>query len=462
MSWPKYKKKVWKEPTPKGQDTLDLKVVPSRQDDGREVRLYGVKTRIHHRLLERLDFAQLEDLDDKLRAKEIRQALGLLLEEEEEPLNMGEKTRLARELEFEILGLGPLEPLLADPAISDILVNGYSQVYIEKNGQLELTDIRFQNNVHLLKIINKIVSNVGRRIDESTPMVDARLPDGSRINAIIPPLALDGPMLCIRRFAVQRPSLEDLIKKGSLTAEIGEVIKAIAVAKINVVISGGTGAGKTTMLNILSGYIPSTERIITIEDSAELQLQQEHVCRLETRPANVEGRGEITARELVRNSLRMRPDRVIVGEVRGAEVIDMLQAMNTGHEGSMTTIHANTSRDALTRLETMISLSGVTIQEKTARQMVGSSIDVIIQLVRHSDGVRRMVGFSEITGMESGVVISMQDIFTFERYGIDEEGRILGRFAASGVRPRFAERCRLFGEPLPESIFNPPSRSLGK
>jgi pilus assembly protein CpaF len=462
MSWPKYKKKDWKEATPKGQDTLDLKVVPSRQDDGREVRLYGVKTRIHHRLLERLDFAQLEDLDDKLRAKEIRQALGLLLEEEEEPLNMGEKTRLARELEFEILGLGPLEPLLADPAISDILVNGYSQVYIEKNGQLELTDIRFQNNVHLLKIINKIVSNVGRRIDESTPMVDARLPDGSRINAIIPPLALDGPMLCIRRFAVQRPSLEDLINKGSLTAEIGEVIKAIAVAKINVVISGGTGAGKTTMLNILSGYIPSTERIITIEDSAELQLQQEHVCRLETRPANVEGRGEITARELVRNSLRMRPDRVIVGEVRGAEVIDMLQAMNTGHEGSMTTIHANTSRDALTRLETMISLSGVTIQEKTARQMVGSSIDVIIQLVRHSDGVRRMVGFSELTGMESGVVISMQDIFTFERHGIDEEGRILGRFAATGVRPRFAERCRLFGEPLPESIFNPPSRSLGK
>ena len=460
MAWPKYKKKGWKEPAAKGQEPLDLKVVLPRQDDGREIRLYEVKTRIHHRLLERLDIGLLEDLDEKQRAKEIRQALGFLLEEEEEPLHMGEKTRLARELEFEILGLGPLEPLLGDPAISDIMVNRYNQVYVEKHGRLQLTEVRFQNNSHLLKIINKIVSNVGRRIDESTPMVDARLPDGSRINAIIPPLALDGSMLSIRRFAVQRPTLEDLIQKGSLTHEIGEVIKAIAVAKLNVVISGGTGAGKTTMLNILSGFIPATERIITIEDSAELQLQQEHVCRLETRPPNVEGRGEITQRELVRNSLRMRPDRVIVGEVRGAEVIDMLQAMNTGHEGSMTTIHANTSRDALTRLETMISLSGLTIQDKTARQMIGTSIDVIIQLVRHSDGVRRLVALSEITGMEAGV-ISMQDIFKFERHGVDEEGRILGGFAASGVRPRFAERCRIFGVPLPDYIFNPPSRAFG-
>lgn len=459
MSWPKYKKNGWKAATPKGQDTLELKVVPSRQDHSREIRLYEVKTRIHHRLLERLDLTKMEDLDDNLRAKEIRQALGFLLEEEEEPLNMAEKTRLIRELEFEILGLGPLEPLLADPGISDILVNRYNQVYIEKLGLLQLTDIRFQDNSHLLKIINKIVSNVGRRIDESTPMVDARLPDGSRVNAIIQPLALDGAMLCIRRFSVQRPTLEDLVHKGSLTAEIGEVLKAIGVAKLNVVISGGTGAGKTTMLNILSGFIPASERIITIEDSAELQMQQEHVCRLETRPPNVEGRGEITQRELVRNCLRMRPDRVIVGEVRGAEVIDMLQAMNTGHEGSMTTIHANTSRDALMRLETMISLSGVSIQEKTARQMISSSIDVIIQLVRHSDGVRRMVAFSEITGMESAV-ISMQDIFVFERHGVDEEGRILGRFVATGVRPRFADRCRLFGVPLPDNIFNPPNRTF--
>jgi pilus assembly protein CpaF len=459
VGWPKYKKKVWKETTPKGQETIDLKVLPARQDDGRESRLYGVKSRIHHKLLERLDICQMEDLDDDSRAKEIRQALGYLLEEEEEPLNMAEKARLVKELEFEILGLGPLEPLLADPAISDILVNRHNQVYIEKLGKLQLVDVRFQDNNHLLKIINKIVSNVGRRIDESTPMVDARLPDGSRVNAIIGPLALDGAMLSIRRFAVQRPTLEDLVHKGSLTAAIGEVLKAIAVAKLNVVISGGTGAGKTTMLNILSGFIPSTERIITIEDSAELQLQQEHVCRLETRPPNVEGKGEVTQRELVRNSLRMRPDRVIVGEVRGAEVIDMLQAMNTGHEGSMTTIHANTSRDALTRLETMISLSGLTIQEKTARQMISSSIDVIIQLVRHSDGVRRMTSLSEITGMESGI-ISMQDIFVFERQGVDEEGNILGHFVTSGIRPRFADRCRIFGVPLPDNIFNPPSQSF--
>ncbi len=315
--------------------------------------------------------------------------------------------------------------------------------------------MRFQDNEHLLKIINKIVSNVGRRIDESTPMVDARLPDGSRVNAIIPPLALDGPMLSIRRFAVQRPKLEDLLEKGSLSPEIGEVIKAIAVAKLNILISGGTGAGKTTLLNILSGYIPSSERILTIEDSAELQLQQEHVCRLETRPPNVEGKGEITQRDLVRNSLRMRPDRIIVGEVRGPEVIDMFQAMNTGHEGSMTTIHANTSRDALLRMETMISLSGISIQEKAMRQMISSSLNVIIQLARHSDGVRRVVSLSEITGMESGM-ISMQDIFVFERHGMDDEGKILGRFVPTGVMPRFAERCRLFGAPLPNMFERPP------
>ncbi len=433
---------------------------PRIVDPGRENRLYQVKGRIHHRLLERLDLAQLEALEQSEVAKEIRQALDFLLEEETEPLNLGEKVRLAQELEFEILGLGPLEPLLQDPTVSDILANRYDQVYVERRGKLELTDIRFQNNAHLLKIINKIVSNVGRRIDESIPMVDARLPDGSRVNAIIPPLALDGPILSIRRFAVHRPTLEELIEKGSLTPEIGEVIKKAAVAKLNILISGGTGAGKTTMLNILSGYIPPAERIITIEDSAELQLQQEHVCRLETRPPNVEGKGEITQRDLVRNSLRMRPDRVIVGEVRGAEVIDMLQAMNTGHEGSMTTIHANTTRDALMRLETMISLSGITIQEKAMRQMISSSINVIIQLVRYSDGVRRMAGLSEITGMESGI-ISLQDIFTFERYGMDDQGKIQGQFAASGVRPRFADRCRLFGVPVPDEVFDPPSRLRG-
>jgi pilus assembly protein CpaF len=467
VSWLEYNKKIkknMKAPKPKPavpKEPQGLAVVPARIDDGRETRLYEVKRRVHHCLLERLDLSQLEELDEKIRAKEIRQAISMLLEEEKEPLNMGERQRLAREMEFEILGLGPLEPLLVDPSISDILVNRYNQVYIERLGRLELTDVRFQDNEHLLKIINKIVSNVGRRIDESVPMVDARLPDGSRVNAIISPLALDGPLLSIRRFSVQRPSLENLIEKGSLTAEIGEVLKAIAVAKLNVLISGGTGAGKTTMLNILSGFIPASERIITIEDSAELQLQQEHVCRLETRPPNIEGKGEVTQRELVRNCLRMRPDRVIVGEVRGAEVIDMLQAMNTGHEGSMTTVHANTARDALLRLETMISLSGITIQEKAMRQMISSSLNVVIQLVRHSDGVRRMLSLSEITGMESGI-ISMQDIFVYERHGMDEQGKILGRFVPSGVRPRFVERCRLFGAPLPDGIFMPPSGPFGR
>ncbi len=427
----------------------------SSGEPGREARLYAVKSRIHHRLLERLDFAQLETLDQARMAQDIRQVLNQFLEEETEPLNLHEKARLAEELEFEILGLGPLEPLLKDPTISDILANRYDQIYIERRGRLELTAVRFQDNEHLLKIINKIVSNVGRRIDESTPMVDARLPDGSRINAIIPPLALGGPMLSIRRFAVQRPKLEDLLEKGSLSPEIAEVIKAIAVAKLNILISGGTGAGKTTLLNILSGYIPSSERILTIEDSAELQLQQEHVCRLETRPPNVEGKGEVTQRDLVRNSLRMRPDRIIVGEVRGPEVIDMFQAMNTGHEGSMTTIHANTSRDALLRMETMISLSGINIQEKAMRQMISSSLNVIIQLARHSDGVRRLVSLSEITGMESGM-ISMQDIFVFERHGMDGEGKILGRFVPTGVMPRFADRCRLFGAPLPNMFERPP------
>jgi pilus assembly protein CpaF len=456
----KYHKKTIQEARPKPAGAALPLLAPPRADDGRETRLYQVKTRIHHRLLERLDLAQLESLEQNLVSKEIRQALEFLLEEEPEPLNLGEKVRLAQELEFEILGLGPLEPLLQDPTISDILANRFDQVYIERKGKLELTDIRFQDNNHLLKIINKIVTNVGRRIDESTPMVDARLPDGSRVNAIIPPLALDGPMLSIRRFAVFRPTLEDLIQKGSLTGEIGEVLKAIAVARLNIIISGGTGAGKTTLLNILSGFIPYNERVITIEDSAELQLQQDHVCRLETRPPNVEGKGEITQRDLVRNSLRMRPDRIIVGEVRGPEVIDMFQAMNTGHEGSMTTIHANSSRDALIRLETMVSLSGFTIQEKAIRQMISSSLDVIIQLVRHSDGVRRMVSLSEITGMESGV-ISLQDIFVFERQGLDEKGQVLGRFVATGVRPRFADRCRLCGVPIPDSVFEPPDRSYG-
>jgi pilus assembly protein CpaF len=429
----------------------------SSSDDGREARLFTVKSRIHHRLVDRLDVVHLEALGIQQMAKEVREAVAILLAEETEPLNLTEKSRLAQELEFEILGLGPLEPLLQDPTISDILVNRPDQVYVERNGRLERTQVRFQNNAHLLKIINKIVSNVGRRIDESSPMVDARLPDGSRVNAIIPPLAIDGCMLSIRRFTVQRPSLEDLIQRKSLSPQIGAVLQAIGVAKLNILISGGTGAGKTTLLNILSGFIPDAERIITIEDSAELQLQQDHVCRLETRAPNIEGRGEITQRDLMRNCLRMRPDRIIVGEVRGPEVIDMLQAMNTGHDGSMTTVHANSAREALIRLESMISLSGVNIQEKAMRQMTSSALNIIIQMARHMDGSRRLTALSEITGMEGGV-ISLQDIFVFERHGVDEGGRVLGEFVATGVRPRFADRCRIFGAPLPDEIFTPPRK----
>jgi pilus assembly protein CpaF len=430
---------------------------PAFSDGDRLSRLYEIKNRVHNRLVERLNLEHLEVMDKRLVEDEIRKAIGVLLEEESVPLNREERARLVRDLEFEILGLGPLEPLLRDPSISDILVNRYDQVFLEKMGILEPVNVRFEDNAHLLKIINKIVSNVGRRIDESCPMVDARLPDGSRVNAIIPPLALDGPMLSIRRFTVNRPTLEDLIQVGSLTPEIGFVLKAIVKGKLNILISGGTGSGKTTLLNILSGFIPAKERIITIEDSAELQLQQEHVCRLETRPPNIEGKGEITQRDLVRNSLRMRPDRIVVGEVRGAEVMDMLQAMNTGHEGSMTTVHANSARDALIRMETMISLSGFTIQEKAMRQMISSSLNIIVQLARHSDGKRRMISMSEITGMESGI-ISLQDIFSFERLGINEKGEIMGKFVATGVRPKFADRCRLFDTPIPDEVFSPTER----
>ena len=403
---------------------------PAGLNTSKEAKFYEIKHRIHKRLVEILNLEQLQNLDKTTVAEEIRKAVSQLLEQDSVPLSREEHTRLAQELGYEILGLGPLEPLLRDPSISDILVNRANLVYIERYGKLEKTEVRFFDNAHLLHILNQIVSNVGRRIDESSPLCDARLLDGSRVNAVIPPLALDGPIVSIRRFAVSRPCLEDLVKKRSLTPEIGEVLKAIVKAKLNIVVSGGTGSGKTTMLNIISGFIPHNERIVTIEDSAELQLQQEHVVRLETRPANIEGHGEITQRDLVKNCLRMRPDRIVVGEVRGAEVIDMLQAMNTGHEGSMTTIHANSAREALVRIETMISLSGFTIQELAMRQMVSSSIDVIIQLSRGSDGTRRMMSLSEVSGMESGV-ISLQDIFVFDRRGVDADGGIIGEFRAT-------------------------------
>jgi pilus assembly protein CpaF len=423
---------------------------------GKEAKFYEIKNRIHKRLVEILNLGHLQDSDQTAVAEEIHKAVSQLLEEDAVPLSREEHARLAQELEFEILGLGPLEPLLRDPTVSDILVNRPGLVYVERHGRLEKTEVRFRDNAHLMNIITKIVSNVGRRIDESSPLVDARLPDGSRVNAVIPPLALDGAIVSIRRFAVSRPTLEELVEHKSLTPEIGEVLKAIAKAKINVLISGGTGSGKTTMLNILSGFIPDNERIITIEDSAELQLQQEHVVRMETRPPNIEGHGEITQRDLVKNSLRMRPDRIVVGEVRGSEVIDMLQAMNTGHEGSMTTVHANSSREALVRLETMITLSGFSIQEKALRSMISSSIEVIIQLARHTDGTRRLISLAEITGMESGM-ISLQEIFIFEREGVDDQGRIIGRYLPTGVRPKFADRCQLFGAPIPNEVFVPPA-----
>jgi pilus assembly protein CpaF len=429
---------------------------PSLPRSDREKNLHEIKKRLHRTLVERLDVSQLELMEETLVATEIRRALAKLLVDDPFPLSPDERGRIAQEIEFEILGLGPLEPLVRDNSISDILVNRYDEIYIERYGLLHLTDVRFRDNAHLMKIIHKIVSNIGRRIDESSPMVDARLPDGSRVNAIIPPLALDGPILSIRRFMVMRPTMEEILTRGSLTLPMSQVMESIVKAKLNVLISGGTGSGKTTLLNILSTFLGQEERIVTVEDAAELQLQKRNVCRLETRPPNIEGRGEITQRELVRNSLRMRPDRIIVGEVRGPEVMDMFQAMNTGHEGSMTTIHANAPRDALLRLETMVSLSGYQIPQKALRHMISSSLDVIIHLTRHSDGVRRVVSVSEITGME-GEVISLQDIFVFDRRGLADDGKVLGQYQATGVRPKFADRCRLYGVPIPDEFFMPPA-----
>ncbi len=425
-----------------------------RVDGSRQKHLNDIKRRLHRTLVERLDLATLETMEEQQVAVEIRRAISQLLADDPFPLTAEERTRLTQELEFEILGLGPLEPLMRDKTISDIMVNRPDEVFIERFGKLELTDIKFRDSAHVMRIINKIVSNIGRRIDESSPMVDARLPDGSRVNAVIPPLALDGPLLSIRRFMVMRPTIEELLARGSLNAQMAEVMKAIVKAKLNILISGGTGTGKTTLLNILSAFIPEEERIVTVEDAAELQLQKRNVCRLETRPPNIEGKGEVTQRDLVRNSLRMRPDRIIVGEVRGPEVMDMFQAMNTGHEGSMTTIHANSPRDALLRLETMVNLAGYQIPQKALRHLISSSLDVIIHLARHTDGVRRVVSFSEITGMESDV-ISLQDIFLFDRRGMAEDGTILGQYVATGVRPRFAERCQIFGVPIPDEYFLP-------
>ena len=419
--------------------------------------LQQLKTRLHQTILDRIDLERLQRLAPERVRDELRALTEKLLDEESIALNETDRAALIREIQNEMLGLGPLEPLLADPTISDILVNTHSSVYVERRGKLEKTAISFADDAHLMKIIDKIVSRIGRRVDESSPMVDARLPDGSRVNAIIPPLAIDGPILSIRRFAVNPLTMRDFLVFKTLTHEMAQILEALVRAKLNVMVSGGTGSGKTTLLNILSGYIPGDERIVTIEDAAELQLQQPHVVRLETRPANIEGRGEVTQRALVRNALRMRPDRIILGEVRGAEALDMLQAMNTGHEGSMTTIHSNSPRDSLTRLENMVGMAGMNLPTKAMRHQVSSALSVVVQIARLTDGRRKIVSIQELTGME-GEIITMQELFAFRQTGVDDNGTVAGYFCATGVRPHFTDRVRSYGIELPDSLFDPARR----
>ena len=413
-----------------------------------------LKHRTHQALLDRVDLEGMQRLSREQIREELKILVSDVLTEDNVVINELERRSLIRDIQDEVLGFGPLEPLLADPGVSDILVNTYRQVYVERHGRLELSDVCFTDDAHLMKIIDKIVSRVGRRIDESSPMVDARLPDGSRVNAIIPPLAIDGPVMSIRRFSVDPLRLADLVAYRSMTAEMAEVLQGLGKAKMNILISGGTGSGKTTMLNVISGFIGNTERIVTVEDAAELQLQQPHVVRLETRPANIEGKGEVSQRALVRNALRMRPDRIILGEVRGAEALDMLGAMNTGHEGSMATIHANTPRDALTRLENMISMAAANLPSKAIRQQISSAVSVVVQVSRLIDGKRKVTSIQEITGME-GEVITMQEIFSFRQTGVAEGGAVVGQFSASGIRPRFLERLNSFGIGVSAALFEP-------
>lgn len=412
-----------------------------------------VRARIHRRLLERVNLADLEQVERDIASETIREVVHDLIGQEALPLNLDERRALADMVLDEIFGLGPLEPLMKDKEISDILVNTFDQVYIERQGKLEPTSVRFQDDRHLLQVIDRIVSNVGRRIDDSSPMVDARLPDNSRVNAIIPPLAVDGPHLSIRKFRRDTLSGEDLLRTDSVTPKMLELLEGIVRSRLNVLISGGTGSGKTTLLNILSSYVPVTERIVTIEDSAELQLRQPHVVRLETRPPNVEGEGEVAQRSLVINSLRMRPDRIILGEVRGAEAVDMLQAMNTGHDGSLTTLHANSPRDALSRLETMISMAALNLPERAMRQQIASAIQVVVHCSRLSDGKRKVMSISEVVGME-GEVITMQEIFEFRRTGVDQDGNVLGQYRATGIRPRFSDRLAQYGLNPSELLFS--------
>ncbi len=411
-----------------------------------------MKSRLHQAVINRLDLSKINQLSQEQIQTEVARLAKEMIANEDAPLSSNERDRLIEEVRHELFGLGPLEPLLADSTISDILVNSHKDVYIERRGKLERTNVAFKDNDHLMRVIERIVSAVGRRIDESSPMVDARLLDGSRVNAIIPPLALRGPSVSIRRFGSKPLLMNDLVEKGALTQEIAELLGMCVKARLNILISGGTGSGKTTLLNSLSAFIPEDERIITIEDSAELQLQQPHIVALETRPANIEGKGEITQRDLVKNALRMRPERIVLGEVRSGEAIDMLQAMNTGHDGSLATIHANTPRDALVRLETMIQMTGMKLSDKAMRQQISSAINLVIQAARLSDGTRRVTSISEITGME-GETITMQEIFKYERSGIDRDGHVIGRHRPTGVRPLFAERLKIYGLSVPRSLF---------
>jgi pilus assembly protein CpaF len=413
-----------------------------------------LKTKIHRQLIEQLDLAKIGQIPLATLQMQIRRITEDLLAEEGTPLNRQERERIVIEVEHETFGLGPIEPLMRDPTVSDVLVNGPKEVYVERRGRLERTDVQFRDDAHLLQIIERIVSKVGRRVDESSPMVDARLPDGSRVNAIIPPLALDGSILSIRRFAVDPFKMSDLLSFGTMTSTLAEILDAAVKARLNMLISGGTGSGKTTLLNVLSNAIPNTERIVTIEDSAELQLQQDHVVRLETRPPNIEGKGAVTQRDLVRNALRMRPDRIIVGEVRGAEALDMLQAMNTGHDGSISTVHANSTRDGLSRIETMVLMAGVSLPGRAMREYISSALDLLVHLARLSDGTRKVVRVTEVVGME-GDTVTLQDIFVFDQKGIDPSGAVVGQHRATGIRPRFAERLKAAGIDLNPAVFDP-------
>src|ERR1700758_42262 len=414
----------------------------------------AVKSAIHRRLIQKLNLDRLTEVNREDVRREVTQILEALVVGESTPMNLQERERLAQEVLDEVFGLGPLEPLLADPTVSDILVNTHRRVYVERKGMLEMTAVQFRDDAHLMAIIDRIVSAIGRRVDESSPMVDARLKDGSRVNAIIPPLSVDGPCLSIRRFGRERLTAEDLIHYRSLTQPMLDLLRGCVKARLNVLISGGTGAGKTTFLNVLSSHISNKERIVTIEDAAELQLNQEHVVRLETRPPNIEGKGAVAQRQLVINSLRMRPDRIIVGEVRGEEALDMLQAMNTGHDGSLTTIHANAPRDALSRLETMVAMSNLNLPDSAIRRQIASAIDLVVQVSRMSDGTRKVVSIAEITGME-GEIVTMQDIFIFRKRGIRENGEVIGEFTQRGIRPKFSERLAVTGVHLPMSMFEP-------